>query len=228
MADIQELLERTYGRTGLDLAEFILGPERCRTLAVMAGATADQVSDLGRLFLRRTGQQLRLGIYYHPSVITALEAHPPYEGLTDDNMLPFVVFIEELDHALHAALKFREGQTDVHQESFVRDLELQAKIDAYLILGRFSAPAGDEQQLAAGDRRWIKAWLFDAQTFMYEEPLLRDRYHQTNRLARRYIRRLDQLSPARRTAEIRRFRRLSYDRKCRRIAALDRSKHRPA
>jgi hypothetical protein len=219
-ADIQELLERTYGRTGVNFEEFLVGRERSRDLARLAGPTADQVSDLGRLFLRRDGDQLRLGIYYHPSVVAALEARPPYEGLTDDNILPFLVLIEELDHALHAALKFRAGQTDIHQEDFVRDLELQAKIDAFLILARFASPGADECQLTAADRRWLMACLFDAQTFAYAEPRLRDRYRETNRLARRYLRHLARLTPRRRTTEIRRFRRLPYARKSQRIAAL--------
>jgi hypothetical protein len=216
--EIQRLLEHTYGDTGVNLEDFLLSPPRCRALSEMAGASAAQISDLGRVFLRIMEGKLRMGIHYDPSVIRALEGNNPAYGLNDENILPFMVFLEELDHAIHAALKFREGQRDIHTEAFVRDLEIQAKIDTYLILQKYCAFFNKPPRLTEADRRWLKACVFDRENAVFDDPLLAARYHETNRLARRYVRHLDGLPRTRRTAEIRRFRTLTYGQKRDRIA----------
>ncbi len=217
--EIQELLEHTYGATGVNFEDCLLPADRARVLAEWAGRVAAQISDLGRTFFRVVEGDLRVGIYYNPQVITALEQHNPQYGLTNDNLLPFMVLLEELDHAVHAGLKFREGRRDIYSEAFVRDLELQAKVDIYLILQMYVEFFNKPQKLTHADRRWLRAGVFDSEHFAYDDPVLRDRYRQTNRLARRYARRLDRLSPRQRTAEIRRFRCLSYSAKCAQIAA---------
>jgi hypothetical protein len=218
--EIQLLLERTYGRTGVNLEDFILTPQRGHALAEMAGASAAQISDLGRVFLRVVDGKLRMGIYYDSRVIAALEQNNPQHGLNDDNVLPFMVFLEELDHAVHAALKFREGEQDIYSEQFVRGLELQAKVDTYLVLQIFCAFFNQNNKLTEADRRWLKSCVFDSENFAYEEPRIAERYHETNRLGRRYVKHLESLTPARRTAEIRRFRKLTYPQKQDRIATL--------
>ncbi|HUI07925.1 MAG TPA: hypothetical protein VL486_13070 [Verrucomicrobiae bacterium] len=220
LREIQLLLERTYGPTGVNLEKFLLTPSRNRTLSEMAGTSAAQISDLGRVFLRVANENLRLGIHYDSSVVEALEERNPAYGLNDDNILPFMVFIEELDHAVHAALKFREGVRDIHNETFVRDLELQAKVDTYLILQKYCAFFNNPPQVTDADRRWLRACVFDHDTGAFEDPRLARRYRETNRLARRYAGHLDRLSPKRRTAEIRHFRKLAYNQKRDRIAAL--------
>ena len=219
LSEIQLLLERTYGTTGVNFEDFILSRQRSRTLAEMAGTSAAQISDLGRVFLRITDGQLRLGIHYDPGVIEALEANNPACGLNDQNIVPFMVFLEELDHAVHAALKFREGRRDIHSETFVRDLELQAKVDTYLVLQKYCAFFDKPPRLTDADRRWLKACVFDRDNAAFEDPSLAERYHETNRLARRYVRYLDGLPRARRTMELSRFRKLTYSRKRDRIAA---------
>jgi hypothetical protein len=220
LREIQLLLEHTYGRTGINMEQFLLSLQRGEVLASMSGASAAQISDLGRVFLRVEEGKLRMGIYYDPRVIEALEANNPQYSLNDENVLPFMVFLEELDHAVHAALKFREGKRDITAETFVRDLELQAKIDTYLILQMYCAFFNTPKRLTDADRRWLKACVFDSENFAYEEPLLAERYRATNHLGRRYVRYLDRLKPARRTAEIRRFRKLTYVEKQQRIASL--------
>jgi len=220
LREIQLLLERTYGSTGVNLEGFLLDSERHHVLAAMADTSMAQISDLGRVFLRVTEGKLRLGIYYNPRVIEALEQNNPQFGLNDDNMLPFMVFLEELDHAVHAALKFREGNQEIYSEEFVRDLELQAKVDTYLVLQMYCAFFNTPQKLTDADRRWLKACVFDSENFAYERPLIAERYRRTNRLGRRYVGYLDRLTPRRRTAEIRRFRKLSYAGKHQRICAV--------
>ena len=218
--EIQVLLERTYGKTGVNLEDFILTPHRGRALAAMAGASAAQISDLGRVFLRIVDGKLRMGIYYDSRVINALEANNPQHGLNDDNILPFMVFLEELDHGVHAALKFQEGERNIYSEEFVRDLELQAKVDSYLVLQIFCAFFNANKKLTEADRRWLRSCVFDSENFAYEEPLIAERYHEANRLGRRYVKFLESLTPSRRTAEIRRFRKLTYDQKEARVASL--------
>ena len=127
----------------------------------MAGASAAQISDLGRVFLRIVDGKLRLGIHYDPSVIEVLEGNNPACGLNDQNIISFMVFLEELDHAVHVALKFREGIRDIHSEAFVRDLELQAKVDTYLVLQKYCAFFNSPPKLTDADRRWLKACVFD-------------------------------------------------------------------
>ena len=218
LREIQILLERTYGPTGVNFERFLLNKQRGQYLSELAGASAAQISDLGRVFLREVDGKLRIGIYYDARVIEALEANSPQFGLNDDNILPFTVFLEELDHAIHAALKYREGERDIYSETFVRDLELQAKVDVYLILQIYCAHFNASKKLTPADRRWLKACLFDSENYVYEEPLIAERYRETSRLARRYVRYLENLPSARRTAEIRRFRPLSYSQKRNRIA----------
>ena len=181
MGEIQLLLERTYGTTGVNFEDFILSRQRSRALSEMAGASAAQISDLGRVFLRIVDGKLRLGIHYDPSVIEALEGNNPACGLNDENIVPFMVFLEELDHAVHAALKFHEGIRDIHSESFVRDLELQAKVDTYLVLQKYCAFFNSPQKLTDADRRWLKACVFDHDNAVFEEPVLAERLCASSR-----------------------------------------------
>ncbi|MCG3149150.1 MAG: hypothetical protein PCFJNLEI_02609 [Verrucomicrobiae bacterium] len=218
--EIQSLLEHTYGVTGVNFEEFLLDTRRHDELAEMSGTAAGQISNLGRTFLRVANGKLRLGIYYQPSVIEALEVENPQCGLTDNNILPFMVFLEELDHAVHASLKYLEGHRDIYSEAFVRGLELQAKVDSYLILQMYCAFFNTDKKVHAADKRWLKACLFDSERFNYDEPELVERYRESNRLGRRYVKHLDSLTPKRRTSEIRKFRKLDYREKVRRIAAL--------
>jgi len=105
-----------------------------------------------------------------------------------ENILPFMVFLEELDHAVHAALKFREGALDIHSEAFVRDLELQAKVDTYLVLQKYCCFFNTPQRLTDADRRWLKACIFDRERSALESPLLAERYTRRIGWARRYVR----------------------------------------
>lgn len=217
---VQSLLERTYGRTGLNFEDFIIGPGRLRELVRESDAVADQMSPWGRLFMRHRDGQLRLSIYYDPRLIAALEQNNPQCGLNDANVLPFMVFLEELDHAVHAALKYLEGHTDIYSETFVRDLELQARVDLYLILQIYCASANPGRRLTDTDRRWLRAWVFDSETFAYPANALQERYRDSNRLGRRYVAWLDRLPAMRRPLEIRRFRRLAYEQKRQHILSL--------
>lgn len=220
LAEIQRLLEKTYGETGVNLEDCLLNSERHKLLAALSTATAGQISDLGRTFLRIADGKLRVGIYYQPTVIDALERENPQYGLTDTNILPFMVFLEEVDHAVHASLKYLDGNRNIFTEEFVRDLELQAKVDVYLILQMYCAFFNHDKKLHEEDRRWLRACVFDSERFNYDDPMLSERYRETNRLGRHYIKHLDKLTPKRRTTEIRKFRKLDYAKKRERVQTV--------
>jgi len=220
LREIQRLLEKTYGETGVNLEDCLLNAERHKLLAAMSSTTAGQISDLGRTFLRVADGKLRVGIYYQPRVIEALEHENPQYGLTDTNILPFMVFLEEVDHAVHASLKYLEGCRDIYTEEFVRDLELQAKVDVYLVLQMYCAFFNIDKKLHDDDRRWLKACVFDSERFNYDDPMLSERYREANQLGRRYVKHLDDLTAKRRTTEIRKFRKMDYAKKSKRIASV--------
>lgn len=220
LREIQGLLERTYGSTGVNFEEFLFSRAASDALVLQADAALGEIAALGRVTLRRVRDQLRIGLHYHPQIIAALEQHDPRHALTDHNVLPLLVLVEELDHAVHAALKFRRGQRQIHAESFLADLELQAQVDTYFVLLRFCEMTNQPPGITEADRRWLRACVFDSRACRYADARLTERYRTANRLARRFVRCIERLPPAARTRALRRFARSSYAQKCATIAAL--------
>ena len=133
-SQIQRLFERTYAQVGINLEDCLIDRTRCAQLSMLAGKSARELSELARTFLRRAGDQLYVGIYYSRWLIEQLEQHDPRAGLGDRNIRSLIMFVEELNHALHAALQFKRGVREIASEDFVRNLELQAQVDTYLVL----------------------------------------------------------------------------------------------
>jgi len=132
-----------------------------------------------------------------------------------------IAFIEEINHALHAALQFQRGVREIHHEDFARNLELQAQVDTYLVLLLFIGFFRRTQKVSRTDRRWLRFHLFARQNPRgYADPNLRGRYLETAELAAHYTRCLDALNGARRVDEIRTFHALDYGQKKQRILAL--------
>lgn len=220
-SQIQRLFERTYAQVGINLEDCLIDQRRCRQLTKLAGASARELSELARTFLRTAGDQLYVGIYYSRWLIEQLEQHDPRAGLTNENIRSLIMFVEEIDHALHAAIQFREGERRITCENFSRDLELQARVDTYLVLLLFVAFFRKTQRVSRSDRRWLRFHLFESQNpSAYRDGNLRGRYLETTRLAASYTRFLDTLNGFRRLEEIRRFRSLRYDDKRQHILAL--------
>ncbi len=218
---IQKLLERTYAQVGINLEECIIDRARCAQLSKAAGASARELSDLARTFLRHAGDQLYVGIYYSRWLIEQLEQHDPRSGLSDSNIRSLIVFVEELNHALHAALQFKNGQRQIASEEFARDLELQAQVDTYLVLLLFVAFFRKTQRVSRTDRRWLRFHLFTRQCpRSFRDENLRGRYLETGELAASYTHYLDTLNGLRRLEEIRQFRSLDYGAKKAHIFAL--------
>ena len=220
-SQIQRLFERTYAQIGINLEECLIDQGRCRQLTKLAGASAVELSELARTFLRTANDQLYVGIYYSRWLIQQLEEHDPRAGLTNRNIRSLITFVEEINHALHAALQFRNGRRRIGSEEFARDLELQARVDTYLVLLLFVAFFRKTQRVSRADRRWLRFHLFEAQNpGAFRDANLRGRYLETTELASSYTRFLDTLNGLRRVEEIRTFRALDYEVKKQRILAL--------
>ncbi len=131
------------------------------------------------------------------------------------------MFVEELNHALHAALQFKSGIREIASEDFARNLELQAQVDTYLVLLLFIAFFRKTQRVSRMDRRWLRFHLFARQCpEAFRDANLRGRYLETGELAKSYTFYLDTLNAQRRLDEIRRFHSLDYGAKRARILAL--------
>ena len=218
LAEIQTLTEKLYGSTGVNFEDFLISRERFHYLSQF-DAESRELSDLARVFFRVHHDRLYLGIYYSATVVEALEACDPRRGLSDRNVSAFCVFVEEINHAVHGALKFIEGGKIV-EESFAHDLELQAKIDLYFVLKYFLAYFNASGQLERMDRLWIRHHLFECDEASYPSAVLRRRYSQALRLGEKYTRFVDVLPREERLQEIRRFRALPYAAKRRYIQLL--------
>jgi hypothetical protein len=220
-SQIQCLFERTYARVGINLEDCLIDRRRCRQLSRLAGASARELSELARTFLRTANDQLYVGIYYSGWLIEQLEQHDPRAGLTNRNIRSLIMFVEEINHALHAALQFRKGERRIASEDFARDLELQARVDTYLVLLLFVAFFRKTQRVSRVDRRWLRFHLFASQNpNAFSDTNLRCRYLETTELAASYTHYLDTINGLRRLEEIRNFRSLDYGSKKRRILAL--------
>jgi hypothetical protein len=179
------------------------------------------LSEIARTFLRRAGDQLHVGIYYSRWLIEQLEQHDPRAGVGDRNIRSLIMFVEELNHALHAALQFKSGIREISSEDFARNLELQAQVDTYLVLLLFVAFFRRTQRVSRTDRRWLRFHLFARQCpEAFRDANLRGRYLETSQLAASYTHYLDTLNGQRRLDEIRRFHALDYGGKKARILAL--------
>jgi hypothetical protein len=220
-ADIARLLERTYASSGVALEDCLIGLERCGQLTRLAGAQARELSELARTFLRHSGDNLYIGIYYSRWLIEQLERHDPRRGISDSNISHLIAFVEEIDHALHAALAFRRGERNIATEDFARNLELQARVDTYLVLLLFIAFFRKTQRVSRTDRRWLRFHLFERESpGAFTDGNLRGRYLETTQLASQYTRLLDALNAARRVDEIRIFHALDYTGKKERVLQL--------
>ncbi len=224
-SQIQRLFERTYAHVGINLEDCLINRMRCAQLSMLAGRSAFELSELARTFLRRAGDHLYVGIYYSRWLIEQLEQHDPRAGLGDRNIRSLITFVEELNHALHAALQFKRGVRQIGSENFARNLELQAQVDTYLVLLLFVGFFRKTQRVSATDRRWLRFHLFARQCpEAFRDANLRSRYLETTQLAANYTRYLDTLNASRRLDEIRRFHSLEYGEKRERILALTRGR----
>ncbi len=219
---IQKLLERTYAPAGVDLEKCLVNGQRYRELSAKAGTVVQELSSQARTFLRVINGNLYLAIYYHPEVISALEEHHPFSELSNENIHALIVFIEEIDHALHGALLFHEHRLEIDSENLFCNLELQAKVDTYLTLKMMVGilKKRKKSKLTQRENVWIQHYLFKKESFDYQNVILKNRYLQSNRLGLRLVKYLDSLQSKKRVELIRRFRTLGFLEKRKYIQSL--------
>ncbi len=211
LGQCQRLLENTYGTpVGVNLEDFVVGADRFRALrARAAGRDEEEYGEGGRFFYYVSGGDLRMAIFYSPELIERLERHDPRRGLGDANVLEFVIFLEELSHALHTSLAFREDRRRPLRRTFPAELEIQAKVDVFLTLVFFLQRLEGPGALSQAARGWILQNLFDRWSGTYSSPTLARRYALALGLGRRAVAHLDATPPQQRLEEVRRLRSLS-------------------
>jgi hypothetical protein len=170
------------------------------------------MSDWARFFFYVEDANLRLALFYADEMIEALEELDPRRGLSESNVLPLLVFTEEASHALHTTYAFGEGGPDrVAGEEFLVELELMARIDAYLLLRHFVRALA--ARVEAADIAWIRQQALTRWDVPYDDPALAERYRGATRLATAFVDRLESAPPRRRLAELRSFRALPMPQK---------------
>ena len=98
-SEVQRLFEKTYASVGINLEDCLIDRSRCSQLTRLAGASARELSELARTFLRTAGDRLYVGIYYSSWLIEQLERHDPRRGLSNQNIASLIMFVEEINHA---------------------------------------------------------------------------------------------------------------------------------
>ncbi len=212
-SDIQFLTEKMHRlSTGLNFEEFIIGHSRRQFLSKHAAHSRD-LSGAACVFFRKVDDALRIAIYFDRAIISALERNDPRNGLSENNISAFLMFIEEINHAVHGAVQFTEGERDIRREAFARNLELLAKIDAYLFLKYFVARFNRSRQLEMMDRLWLRTHVFESAVFDYEQKIMENRYRETIVLGEKFTRFLDGIPVAERNGELLRLRKMRYAQK---------------
>jgi len=210
LAQIQTLTERTYLQsTGVNFEHFVIGYSRFRDLSRLA-PRSNLLSEMARVFFKTAGHRLYIAIYFNRDLIEHLEANDPRYGLSEKNITAFAIFIEEINHAVHCALHFLEGETDVGREPFLRNLEIQAKVDTYLFLKYFLAHFNPSKQLEQMDRLWLRYHVFENLDFDYVDAVVAGRYLEAVAVGEKFTRFLEVLPVQERRGELHRFRHMSY------------------
>jgi len=182
------------------------------------GARPAQAGAAARVLVHDNPEGLAAHIYYPDLLIRRLEEAPPMRGLCDRNVDDFATFVEELDHFLFLAERAR-----LKRPVSLLELELQANVTKYLVCALFLAGSGDRRprggaRLAEEERRWLLYHLFEKIEFAEPDPLVRARYRDALRFARRFLDRLEHLpSASDRVARLRAFHAATHQQK---IASL--------
>lgn len=221
LKEIQRLTENTYSFSSeINLEHFLIGRKRFSQLSELTNDSSRKLSDVARVFFRFNEGDLLLAIYYSDQLIQILERFDPRRGVNENNITAFIIFLEEVSHAVHISLRFREGLLTLGNESLIRDLELQAKVDTYLTLKFFLSFFNPSKKLEPFDKIWLRVHLFSQDEACFDDPLLKERYQEVNRFGEKIVRFFDCLSPEERLGEMRRFRLLNYYQKSRLISLL--------
>lgn len=219
---LQTVIERTYDLdTGIrDIGRYVIGDEGYRILYDRPSGKGLPVETVGsagagaRTIVRDQGDALAVSVYLPDCLVECLEHNDPRRSLDDGNIDAFAVLVEELDHFLVIAERYRTGGV-----MSLLDLELHANVTKYLVLKMFMGKMRRTSRLSSRDAAWIRFHLFDKAEFAEPDPEVLARYQEATRLARRYLGWFDTLSLGERPAELRRFHRLPPQAKIAHIAS---------
>ena len=169
-----------------------------------------------RTLVAQEGDEVSVGVVLDEATGKELERADPRVRLDASNLGPFSTLTEEVSHFLYLLSRARSDRPVTQLE-----LELQAEVDKYLVALFF---LGQQNEGAVSPR--LRGLLFER--YRLVEGLSAEsaeRYHEANRLARRYCRWLEarclrRPGPGGLAREARRFWRLGQREKLERIAAL--------
>ncbi len=193
----------------------VVGSASRAALPLSRATAAGSASGTARTLVREQDGGLALSIYYPDSLVRCLEGNDPTRRLDDGNVDSFNTLVEELDHFLVIADRFRSRGV-----VSLMDLELHANVTKYLVLKMMVGKLRRASRLAPGDAVWVRQQVFDRGEFVAEDPQVRARYREASRLAARYVGALDDLPPASRIAALRRFHRMPPQAKVAHINAV--------
>jgi len=205
--ECQQVLERTYHPIGVDLEACVIGPQRVSRLIQAAGINPEHFSGRAFTFMRPHQERLHLALYYHPAVISELEEEDPRCSISHRNIESLIDFIEEIIHGAHAALAFRSGVRGsvFHSEPFACSMEIQARVDTYLLIMRYMA-----RLIGAIPDNTTRDWVFKQvicrDSFHGVPDFLARRYRLASRISGMFLRRLRTMSQKERHELIRCFR----------------------
>lgn len=224
---LQGVIERTYDlNTGVgEIGRYVIGdagfrllydrPTREGAVSDKVGTAASGVGTGARTMVRDEDGRLAVSLYLPDRLVECLEANDPRRGLDEGNVDAFAVLVEELDHFLVIAERYRTGGAMT-----LLDLELHANVTKYLVLKMFVGRMRRSSRLSAADATWIRFHLFDKTGFAEPDPEVLARYQDASRMARKYVEWFDTLPVSRRPRELRRFHRLSPQSKIARINTI--------
>jgi len=206
---LQRIIEASYDwNTGIqDLGPYLVGDEGYRALyqerevlGVLPGMESGP-----RTLVTWKGGEVRLGVYYPDELIRRLEERNPLCGIGEENIIPFSLLVEELDHLLMIAWCVRHGRV-----VRLMELEFHANLTKYFVLAHFLGRASRRSQLSSLQRRWLDFLLFHEVGEDLPEPY-RHRYRTAARLARSFLAALEGLAAPARLIALRRFARRSWE-----------------
>jgi hypothetical protein len=220
---LQGVIERTYDLdTGVgEIGRYVIGDAGYRLIydhPSREGAVTEKVGSAAtgaRTMVRDQDGGLAVSLYLPDRLVECLEQNDPRQGIDDGNVDAFAVLVEELDHFLVIAERYRTGGV-----MSLLELELHANVTKYLVLKMFVGKMRRTSRLSAADATWIRFHLFDKAEFAEPDPDILARYQNASRLARKYLGWFDTLSVDQRPGELRRFHRLSPQAKIAQINTL--------
>jgi hypothetical protein len=212
LADVQGLIERTYGLDcGLrSPARFLIGDAGLRAVYARRPVRDREVAGAVNpmLLVRSADGVHHVRLYFPDRLISNLECNDPRRGLTDANLRDFGAFVEEVDHLLLVHARAEEGR-DVPAV----ELELHANVTKMLVLSLFLARTLRVPRLDADHRAALQHELLERGDYEPEAAALRQRYRDARHHAVRFLRLLGGSPRSRRPELLRRFSRVPLSEK---------------